>query len=134
MAGYVASQLVDRMVTDGIPVRGSRVLVLGLTFKENIPDLRNSRVIDIIRALESEGIDVDVVDPWADAQEAKEEYGVELVERPDPGAYAGIVLAVAHRQFVELGADRIRALGIPGAHVLYDLKYVLDRDESDLRL
>ena len=122
------------MVADGIPVRGSRVLVLGLTFKENIPDLRNSRVIDIIRALEAEGIAVDVVDPWADAQEAKEEYGVELLERADRGAYAGIVLAVAHRQFVELGADRIRALGTPGAHVLYDLKYVLDRDESDLRL
>jgi UDP-N-acetyl-D-galactosamine dehydrogenase len=134
MGGYVASQLVKRMTKDGIPVQGSRVLVLGLTFKENTPDLRNSRVVDIIRELEDYDITVDVLDPWADPQEAQEHYGVDLVATPEPGAYAGIVLAVAHRQFVEMGAARIRELGTPGAHVLYDLKYLLDKTDSDLRL
>ena len=75
-----------------------------------------------------------MLDPWANPQEAKEHYGVDLVSSPEPGAYAGIVLAVAHRQFVEMGAQQIRALGTPGAHVLYDLKYVLDQADSDLRL
>jgi UDP-N-acetyl-D-glucosamine/UDP-N-acetyl-D-galactosamine dehydrogenase len=134
MGGYVASQLVKRMTKDGIRVQGARVLVLGLTFKENTPDLRNSRVVDVIRELEDYDIRVDVLDPWADPQEAKELYGVDLVGSPEPGAYAGVVLAVAHRQFVEMGAQRIRALGTPGAHVLYDLKYVLGQADSDLRL
>jgi UDP-N-acetyl-D-galactosamine dehydrogenase len=134
MGGYVASQLVKRMTRDGIRVQGSRVLLLGLTFKENTPDLRNSRVVDIIRELEDYDITVDVHDPWADPQEAQEHYGVDLVERPEPGAYAGVIVAVAHRQFVEMGSGRIRAFGTPGAHVLYDLKYVLDKGDSDLRL
>jgi UDP-N-acetyl-D-galactosamine dehydrogenase len=134
MGGYVASQLVKRMTKEGIPVQGARVLVLGLTFKENTPDLRNSRVVDVIRELEDYDITVDVLDPWADPQEAQEHYGVDLVGSPEPGAYAGIVLAVAHRQFVEMGAVRIRELGTPGGHVLYDLKYLLDKSDSDLRL
>ena len=134
MGGYVASQLVKRMTKDGIPVQGARVLVLGLTFKENTPDLRNSRVVDIIRELEDYDVAVDVIDPWADRQEALEQYGVDLVAQSEPGAYAGVVVAVAHREFVELGADRIRAFGTPGAHVLYDLKYLLDKSDSDLRL
>ena len=75
-----------------------------------------------------------MLDPWADPQEAQEHYGVDLVGSPEPGAYAGIVLAVAHRQFVEMGAVRIRELGTPGGHVLYDLKYLLDKSDSDLRL
>jgi UDP-N-acetyl-D-galactosamine dehydrogenase len=134
MGGYVASQLVKRMSKHGIPVQGARVLVLGLTFKENTPDLRNSRVIDIIRELEDYDITVDVLDPWADPQEAQDHYRVDLVVTPEPGTYAGIVLAVAHREFVEMGAARIRAFGTPGAHVLYDLKYLLDKTDSDLRL
>jgi UDP-N-acetyl-D-galactosamine dehydrogenase len=134
MGAYVASQLVKRMTKQGIAVQGSRVLVMGLTFKENTPDLRNSRVIDIVEELADYDVDVDVVDPWADPQEAAEHYGVELVAQPEPGAYDGIVLAVGHRQFREMGVERIRALGAPGGHVLYDLKYVLGKDESDLRL
>ncbi len=134
MGAYVASQLVKRMTTDGIAVKGAKVLVLGLTFKENTPDLRNSRVVDILNELADYGVDVDVMDPWADPQEARELYGADLVERPEPGAYAGVVLAVAHRQFVELGPQRIRSFGVPDAHVLYDLKYVLAQSESDLRL
>ena len=134
MGGYVASQLVKRMTKDGIPVQGARVLILGLTFKENTPDLRNSRVIDIIRELEDYDVSVDVMDPWADPQQAQETYGVGLITTPEEGAYAGLVLAVAHRQFAHMGAERLRALGTPGAHVLYDLKYVLDKVDSDLRL
>jgi UDP-N-acetyl-D-galactosamine dehydrogenase len=134
MGGYVASQLVKRMTRDGIRVQGSRVLVLGLTFKENTPDLRNSRVVDIIRELEDYDVAVDVLDPWADPREAQEHYGIDLVAEPDAGAYAGIVLAVAHREFVAMGGERIRAFGAPGGHVVYDLKYVLDKADSDLRL
>ena len=134
MGAYVASQLVKRMTKEGIQVKGARVLMLGLTFKENTPDLRNSRVVDIIGELADYDIAVDVLDPWADPQEAQEHYGIDLITAPQPQAYAGIVLAVAHRQFVEMGAPRLRAFGAPDAHVLYDLKYVLGRDDSDLRL
>jgi UDP-N-acetyl-D-galactosamine dehydrogenase len=134
MGGYVASQLVKAMTKRGIQVQGSRVLVMGLTFKENTPDLRNSRVIDIIEELRDYDVAVDVFDPWADSIEAKAEYGVELVHEPLAGGYQGIVLAVAHREFAELGAETIRAWGAPSGHVLYDLKYVLPTGSSDLRL
>jgi len=134
MGAHVAAQLVKAMTKRGIPVQGARVLVLGLTFKENTPDLRNTRVIDVIRELEEFDVAVDVHDPWVDAESAAEHYGVQMVEVPEPGAYDAVVLAVAHREFREWGSDHIRALGKPGAHVLYDLKYVLDRADSDLRL
>lgn len=134
MGMYVVSQLVKEMSRRGIAVSGARVLVLGLTFKENTPDLRNSRVIDIIQELEEYGLQVDVHDPWADPEEAEEEYGVELVSEPARGAYDAIILAVGHRQYTELGAEEIRELGTPGGHVLYDLKYALAPHESDLRL
>ena len=134
MGAYVASQLVKRMTKERIPVQGSRVLVLGLTFKENTPDLRNSRVVDIIRELEEFEIQVDVHDPWADPTEAMAEYGVELVDSPEAGTYDAIVLAVAHREFDGMGAEAIRELGRAQRHVLYDLKSVLDRTQSDARL
>jgi UDP-N-acetyl-D-galactosamine dehydrogenase len=134
MGSYVASQLVKRMTKEEIQVHGARVLVLGLTFKENTPDLRNSRVVDIIDELADYDIVVDVHDPWADPAEAHDLYGVNLVAQPDVAAYAGVLLAVAHREFVEMGAERIRSFGIPGAHVLYDLKYILHQADSDLRL
>lgn len=134
MGSYVASQLVKRMTKEAIPVKGARVLVLGLTFKENTPDLRNTRVVDIIAELEEYGITVDVHDPWVDADEAREHYGVELVAEPAAGAYDGIILAVAHRQFREMDAEQLRAFGKKQGHVLYDLKYVLPADAADLRL
>lgn len=133
MGAYVASQLVKRMTKVGIAVRGARVLVMGLTFKENTPDLRNTRVVDIIAELEDYGIAVDVHDPWADAAEAREHYGLELVAEPDNGAYDGIVLAVAHREFREDVAG-IRRYGRETAHVLYDLKYVCAHGDADVRL
>jgi len=109
------------------------VLVLGLTFKENCPDLRNTRVIDAIRELEDYGVAVDVHDPWADPAEAQAEFGFDLVATPEKGAYDAILLAVAHSQFRDAGAAKLREFGRPG-HLLYDLKYVLPAEESDLRL
>ena len=134
MGAYVASQLVKAMTKEGIAVRGARVLVMGLTFKENTPDLRNTRVVDIIAELEDYGITVDVHDPWADPDEARQHYGIDLVAEPDAGAYDGIVLAVAHRQFTEMDVAVIRKLGRTKAHVLYDLKHTLEASTSDLRL
>ncbi|MGB3289585.1 MAG: Vi polysaccharide biosynthesis UDP-N-acetylglucosamine C-6 dehydrogenase TviB [Burkholderiaceae bacterium] len=133
MGGYVVSQLVKTMTKRRIQVQGSKVLVMGLTFKENCPDLRNTRVVDIVRELGEYNIDVDVYDPWVDAGEAMHEYGITPVASPAAGSYDGIILAVSHHQFVSMGGKAIRALGKP-EHVLYDLKYVLDTDESDLRL
>jgi UDP-N-acetyl-D-galactosamine dehydrogenase len=133
MGGYVARELVKEMIRRGAAVKGARVLVMGLAFKENTPDLRNTRVIDIVRELADYGVTVDVWDPWIDAASARDEYGIELAEAPAAGAYDGIVLAVAHRQFAELGAVPIRTYGRPGA-VLFDVKAMLAKGEADLRL
>jgi len=133
MGGYVVSQLVKAMTKRRIQVQGSRVLVMGLTFKENCPDLRNTRVVDIVKELGEYAVEVDVYDPWVEADEAVHEYGIRPVQAPSQGAYDGIILAVSHHQFVEMGAEAIRALGKP-EHVLYDLKYALAPEASDLRL
>jgi UDP-N-acetyl-D-galactosamine dehydrogenase len=133
MGGYVVSQLVKAMTKRRIQVQGSRVLVMGLTFKENCPDLRNTRVVDIVKELGEYAVEVDVYDPWVQAEEAEHEYGIRPVQTPSQGAYDGIILAVSHHQFVEMGAEAIRALGKP-EHVLYDLKYALAPEASDLRL
>lgn len=133
MGGYVASQLVKALIGKSIQVRGARVLIMGLTFKENCPDLRNTRVIDVVDELRSYGITVDVHDPWADAAEARHEYGLDLFEKPPANAYDGIVLAVAHQDFRTIGATAIRGFG-KAEHVLYDLKYILPISDSDLRL
>ncbi|MBC3383348.1 Vi polysaccharide biosynthesis UDP-N-acetylglucosamine C-6 dehydrogenase TviB [Pseudomonas sp. SWRI12] len=133
MGEYVVSQLVKAMVKKRIHVDGARVLIMGLTFKENCPDLRNTRVIDIISELADYNIVVDVFDPWAAAEEAEHEYGIKLLSTPAPDSYDAIVLAVAHSQFADMGPRHIRSLG-KANHVLYDLKYLLDNDESDIRL
>jgi len=133
MGAYVACQLVRAMIRRSIPVRDARVLVLGLTFKENCPDLRNTRVVDVLAELVDYGISVDVHDPWVDADEARQEYGIDLCETPDHGGYDAIILAVAHDQFRAMGADAIRCFG-RGDHVFFDLKSVFALAESDLRL
>jgi len=133
MGAYVVSQLVKCMLKKRIHVDGARVLVMGLTFKENCPDLRNTKVIDIVRELSEYNIKVDVYDPWISASEAEHEYNITPVSEPAINAYDGVILAVGHKQFVELGAENIRKFGKP-EHVLYDLKYLLTAEESDLRL
>lgn len=134
MGEYIASRLVQAMLKKRLDLRSGRVLILGLTFKENTPDLRNTRVVDIIADLESYGLAVDVCDPWADPKEAAREYGIDLVEKPVDGTYDGVLLAVGHRDFRGIGAKDLRKLGKEGGHVLFDLKSVLAKDESDLRL
>ncbi|MBC8651628.1 Vi polysaccharide biosynthesis UDP-N-acetylglucosamine C-6 dehydrogenase TviB [Pseudomonas sp. MTM4] len=133
MGAYVVSQLVKAMLKRRIHVDGARVLVLGLAFKENCPDLRNTRVVDIISELGEYNIAVDVYDPWVSGTEAQHEYGITPITEPAIDAYDGVVLAVAHNEFRDLGADNIRRYG-KAEHVLYDLKYLLSAEESDLRL
>ena len=133
MGAYVASQLIKAMIKRRIQVEGARVLVMGLAFKENCPDLRNTRIIDIVRELWDYHVRVDVFDPWARAEEAKREYGLSPIAEPEPGAYDGIVLAVAHDEFRQMGAQGLRAFG-KETHVLYDLKYILAFSDADLRL
>lgn len=133
MGPYVASQLVKAMTRKRIQVSGARVLVMGLSFKENCPDLRNTRIVDIVSELKGYDVGVDVFDPWASTQEALNEYGITPVAAPQHGAYDGIILAVGHDSFKVMGATAIHALGKP-THVLYDLKYLLPVEDSDLRL
>ncbi len=133
MGEYVAGEVIRLMVRKGInPVR-ARILVLGLAFKENCPDLRNTRVVDIVRALRDYSAEVDIFDPWVDAAEARHEYGLELIDAPAPASYDAMIVAVGHRQFAELGSAGIRAFGKPSS-VLYDVKYVLPHEAVDGRL
>src|SRR5487761_1897105 len=133
MGFYVAAQVVKLMAQKGIAVAGARILVMGLAFKENCPDVRNTRVVDIVSDLASYNAKVDVYDPCVNPEEARHEYGITPVRQPEPGAYDAIIVAVAHDQFKAMGAPALRALGKP-LHVLYDLKYALPAGDSDLRL
>ena len=133
MGAYVASRLVKAMLKRRIQVDGARVLILGLAFKENCPDLRNTRVVDVVAELKDYGCYVDVHDPWVDANEAMHEYGIELVPDLQSGTYDGILLAVAHDTYTAMSSTEVRALG-KDAHLFYDLKSVLPQGESDARL
>ncbi|MFV5440846.1 Vi polysaccharide biosynthesis UDP-N-acetylglucosamine C-6 dehydrogenase TviB [Acinetobacter oleivorans] len=133
MGAYVVTQLVKGMIKKKIQVEGSKVLVLGLSFKENCPDIRNTKVIDIVKELQEYHMDVDVYDPWIDSEETQHEYGITPVNQPIAGQYDAVILAVAHNEFKEMGIEAIRSLG-KASHVLYDLKYVLAQSESDIRL
>lgn len=133
MGRYVVSQLVKAMIARRVHVNGAKVLVLGLTFKENCPDVRNTKVVDIVSELKEYGMDADIYDPWVDPAEAQHEYGITPVQAPKNGEYDAVILAVAHNEFRALGAQKIRAYAKP-VHVLYDLKYVLSAEEADIRL
>jgi UDP-N-acetyl-D-galactosamine dehydrogenase len=133
MGSYVVSQFVKGMLKRRIQVDGAKILVLGLTFKENTPDLRNTRVIDVISELQSYNCQVDVYDPWVTSEAVRHEFGFELTQELVSGQYDGIILAVSHQQFVEMSAEALRALG-KSNHVLYDLKNVLPSSASDMRL
>lgn len=133
MARYVASSLVRALLKSEMSTVAGRVLVLGLTFKENCPDLRNTKIIDVVEELHSFGLKVDVYDPWADPAEALHEYSLDLCGEPAEGAYDAVLLAVAHDDFRAMGEDMVRSFGKPGA-VIYDLKHILPSDANVLRL
>ena len=133
MGGYIAGQVIKKMTKNRTHVVDSKILLMGLTFKENCPDLRNTRVVDIIEALHTYNANVDVYDPWVNKAEANHEYGITPVEEPALGEYDAIILAVAHEQFVKMGVEKIRALGKPNA-ILYDVKSLLPKDQVDGRL
>jgi len=133
MAIYVANRVIRLMIKAGIAVSGSRILVLGLTFKENCPDIRNTKIIDMVRELEDVGARVDIHDPWVNPADARAEYGIDLVASPEPGAYDAVVLAVAHDEFRSLGVAGVRAFGADPS-VVYDIKYLLPADAVDGRL
>ena len=133
MGEYVTTQLIKTMIKKRIQVEGAKVLILGLSFKENCPDVRNTKIIDIVHELQEYNIDVDVYDPWVDASEAEHEYDISPITEPSAGQYDGIILAVAHQEFAAMGVSAIRNLGRDN-HVLYDLKYLFTKDETDIRL
>jgi UDP-N-acetyl-D-galactosamine dehydrogenase len=133
MAIYVAERVAQLMIKKRIHVKGSRILMMGLTFKENCPDLRNSKVADVVTELQKYGAKVDVYDPWIDAAECEHEYGIKPIRAPAKGRYDAVVLAVAHTQFRDLGVAAIRAYA-KKPHVLYDIKYLFEADEVDGRL
>lgn len=133
MGEYVVTQLTKQMIRRSIQVNGANVLVMGLTFKENCPDVRNTKVVDILSELEEYNINVDVYDPWANAEEAKHEYGVQIIEAPKPQQYDAVIFAVAHQQFKAMNEADIKAL-MKEQHVIYDLKYMLPQTLADIRL
>jgi UDP-N-acetyl-D-galactosamine dehydrogenase len=133
MGEYVVSQLVKTMLKAKLPVNGANVLVMGLTFKENCPDVRNTKVVDILKELAEFDINIDVYDPWVNPDEAKKEYNVDLISAPKNSYYDAVIFAVAHDQFKALSKAEIKAL-MKSQHVIYDLKYMLDADLADIRL
>lgn len=133
MAKYVVDQLIKMMGKKKIQVVGAKILVMGLTFKENCPDLRNTKVVDIIHELDRYKMDVDIIDPWCSDQEANKEYDLNLKSKLEIGNYDAIMLTVAHKEFADMGVDKIRQLGKEN-HVLYDLKLMFDKTQTDMRL
>lgn len=133
MGAYVVSQLVKEMLKKGIQVKDANVLVMGFTFKENCPDLRNTKVVDIVSQLKEYNMNVDILDPWCSSEGAEHEYGLSTIKQAETDTYEAIILAVSHNEFKVMGAEAIRALG-KAESVIYDLKCVLPKDSVDIRL
>ena len=133
MGKYVANEIINLMTKKRIQVVDSNILVMGLTFKEDCPDIRNTRVVDVVQELSGFQCNIDVYDPWIDKEESIREYGITPVEQPEPGKYDAVIIAVAHHQFKAMGITAIRALGKKN-HVLYDIKYILPAEKVDGRL
>ena len=133
MGDHIVDQLKNTMQEKNIKLEESKILIMGLAFKENCPDIRNTKVIDIVEKLQEKKATVDVHDPWVNTEEAKAEYGIELVEFPKSEQYDAIIIAVSHHQFEEQGIESIRSFGKKN-HVLYDVKYLFQSQESDIRL
>ena len=133
MSKYVANEIINLMTKKRIQVVDSNILVMGLTFKEDCPDIRNTRVVDVVQELSGFHCNIDVYDPWIDKEESIREYGITPVEQPEPGKYDAVIIAVAHHQFKAMGITAIRALGKKN-HVLYDIKYIFPAEKVDGRL
>jgi UDP-N-acetyl-D-galactosamine dehydrogenase len=133
MGKYVVSRLIKSMLKKRINLEKARILIMGFAFKENCPDIRNTRVVDVLAELKEYSCIVDIYDPWVGNSDCESEYGLKLIKELTTGTYDAIVIAVAHNQFKDMGAKTIRALCKPNS-VIYDLKYVLQRGESELRL
>jgi UDP-N-acetyl-D-galactosamine dehydrogenase len=133
MSSFVSAQLIKLLAQKGIKINGAKVLILGLAFKEDCPDIRNTKVIDIVNELNEYQCKVTVYDPWVDRLEVKNEYGIKLLDDTKSELYDAIVIAVAHKEFKQMGIDKIRALGKP-KHVVYDLKYLFPASQVDKRL
>jgi len=133
MGKYVANEIINLMTKKRIQVVDSNILVMGLTFKEDCPDIRNTRVVDVVQELSGFHCNIDVYDPWIDKEESIREYGITPVEQPEPGKYDAVIIAVAHHQFKAMGITAIRALGKKN-HVLYDIKYIFPAEKVDGRL
>ena len=133
MSTYVTSQLIKTMIKKKIQVENSKILVMGFAFKENCPDLRNTKVIDVINELNEYNCEVDVYDPWINALEAEDEYKISTISKPKINSYDAVIIAVSHQQFLDMPAKKIRSF-CKNNSVLFDLKYVLNTNDSDLRL
>lgn len=133
MGEYVATQLVKKLASKKIHIDEARVLILGFTFKGDCPDVRNTKIIDIVTELKDFNMSVDVYDAWASKEEVKYQYGIDLIDTLEKGAYDGVVIAVDHSEFKQMGVDELRALG-KANHVLYDVKHVLKPTDADIRL
>ena len=133
MADHIATSLLKAIIKKSKTVYGSKVLILGLTFKENCPDIRNTKIVDIHTSLSELGLSVDIFDPWVSQEVARIEYGIELINEPDNDVYDGIILAVPHTQFIEMGADKIKSFGNKGC-VFFDVKSSFPKHQSDIRL
>ena len=133
MGGYVVSQVVKLMLQKRLHINNARVLIMGLAFKENCPDFRNTRVVDIVDELNDCGANIDIYDPWVDREKAEKEYSVNLIDSPEEGDYDAIILAVAHKEIADMGVEKIRKLG-KSEHVLFDIKYLFSAEDVDGRL
>jgi len=133
MSAYVVSQLLKEMLKQDIQIKKANVLVMGLTFKENCPDMRNTKVVDIVSKLKESDISVDVLDPWCNSKKVKNEYGLSLIDKPEINSYDAIILAVPHNEFKVMGPEKIRKL-CKTKSIIYDLKYVLPKESVDMRL
>lgn len=134
MGVYVANQMIKAMLKKKIQIEGAKILIMGLTFKENCPDLRNTKVVDVIAELRQFGVDIDVWDPHADSAQAMHEYGQVLIEKPRVGHYDGIIAAVAHDEFKSLSVGNVKDFGKVSGCIVYDLKNIFDSDAVDLAL
>ncbi|MBT5798125.1 MAG: Vi polysaccharide biosynthesis UDP-N-acetylglucosamine C-6 dehydrogenase TviB [Porticoccaceae bacterium] len=133
MGKHVANEVISLMIKKSIPIVNSNILIMGLTFKEDCPDLRNTRVVDVVKELSSFHCNIDIYDPWIDKEESIREYGISPVEQPEQGKYDAVIIAVAHHHFKAMSIDAIRALGKEN-YILYDIKYILPTEHVDGRL